>query len=127
MANLRGNIALSTVLVFSALFVITAIAILFQAMSFSGSTSSYTNQIYAQNAAVSCVEEALFKISRDNNFPGPVELILGEDPDESCEAVIDIQGDVREIQVKGIYRTANYSEKKIIEDITASEWVINTE
>ena len=65
---MRGNIALTTVLVFSALFITTAVVIIYQAMDFANSTTSYTNQIYAQNTSFSCLEEAYYKISRDPSY-----------------------------------------------------------
>lgn len=129
MKNLNGNIALTTVLVFSALFVFSAIAIIVQAMDFSGSTSSYTNQIYAENSAVTCLEEALYKISIDNTYgtePTPPEFIITIDESSECSAQVDnTSGQNRVISIESTYRTANYNVTKTIQDITAEEWSIN--
>lgn len=130
MRNLNGNVALTTVLVLSALFVITAIAIIFQAMDFANSTSSYTNQIYAQNTAFSCIEEAYYKISRDPTYAEdePLNFEVEIDPNRKCNATVEstnLAKTNRVISIESNYRGANYSTKRTIEDVTATDWVIN--
>lgn len=129
MSNLRGNVALTTVLVFSALFVFTAIVIIYQAMDFANSTTSYTNQIYAQNTAFTCLEEAYYKISRDNPQYAdlaPESFTVVIDANRECSATVaKTSGNNRVISVESQYRSANYNTSKIIVDITATEWVIN--
>ena len=129
MENLRGNVALTTVLVFSALFVFTAIVLIFQALYFANSTTSYTNQIYAQNTAFTCLEEAYYKISRNNpayanTTTESFSVVI--DADRECSAtVVKTSGNNRVINVESQYRSSSYNTQKIIADITATEWVIN--
>lgn len=129
MKNLRGNIALTTVLVFSAMFVFTAIAIIFQAMDFANSTTSYTNQIYAQNTAFTCLEEAYYKISRDPSYgeglPAP-SFVVEIDTNRECSAVVEnTLDDNRVISVESRYRTSYYNTKRTIANINDAEWDIN--
>lgn len=128
MENLRGNVALTTVLVFSAMFVFTAIAIIFQAMDFANSTTSYTNQIYAQNTAFTCLEEAYYKISRDPSYGvgSPGTFTVEIDPNRLCSAVVENTNDSnRVITIESSYRTANYNTKRTIANINAEDWDIN--
>ncbi len=131
---MRGNIALTTVLVFSALFITTAVVIIYQAMDFANSTTSYTNQIYAQNTSFSCLEEAYYKISRDPSYGLGNEsftLVLEENnevPVKFCSADIVASGNSNEsriIEVSSTYRKASYGITKTIVDINAESWQIN--
>jgi len=131
---MRGNIALTTVLVFSALFITTAIVIIYQAMDFANSTTSYTNQIYAQNTSFSCLEEAYYKISRDPSYGLGNEsftLVLEENnevPVKFCSADVVASGNSNEsrvIEVSSTYRKASYGITKTIVDINAENWQIN--
>lgn len=131
---MKGNIALTTVLVFSALFIATAIIIIYQALDFANSTTSYTNQIYAQNMSFSCLEEALYKISRDPSYGVGNEtftIVLEENggqPVKSCSADVGAAGSLNEsrvIAVKSNYRNASYDITRTIIDINAENWQVN--
>lgn len=131
---MRGNIALTTVLVFSALFITTAVVIIYQAMDFANSTTSYTNQIYAQNTSFSCLEEAYYKISRDPSYGLGNEsftLVLeeyNEVPVKFCSADVVASGNSNEsriIEVSSTYRKASYGMTKTIVDVNAESWQIN--
>lgn len=131
---MRGNVALTTVLVFSALFVTTAVVIIYQAMDFANSTSSYTNQIYAQNTSFSCLEEAFYKISRDPSYGSSDEtftLVFEENdngPLKSCSADVKTPGEATEarlIEIKSSYRNASYDLTRTIVDINQENWQVN--
>lgn len=131
---MRGNVALTTVLVFSALFVATAIVIIYQALDFANSTSSYTNQIYAQNASFSCLEEAFFRISNDPGYGVSNEtftIVFEENesgPLKSCAANIQTPAgleDARLIEVSSTYRRASYDLSRTIIDVNQENWQIN--
>jgi hypothetical protein len=83
----------------------------------------------AENSAVTCLEEALYKISIDNTYgtePTPPEFIITIDESSECSAQVDnTSGQNRVISIESTYRTANYNVTKTIQDITAEEWSIN--
>lgn len=111
MKDLDGNIALTTVLIFSALLVVSGIAILSQAIDFALSASSYSNQIYAENRAISCLEEAIYQFDRNNSLPS-VSIDYGSG--DSCEAVFNVisPDDEVVINITSSYRNTEYSTSK---------------
>lgn len=133
---MKGNVALTTVLVFSALFVTTAVIIIYQAMDFANSTTSYTSQVYAQNAAFSCLEEAFYKISSDTSYgtveeESSFEIIFEEDegdPVKYCEGTVASQGafsEIRTITVESVYKNSSFAISRTIADVTQENWQIN--
>lgn len=112
MRNYSGNIALTTVLVFSGMLVLTGITIIIQAIDFGGSTSSYTHQIYAQNTSFSCLEESLFKISSNTSYTGSFQISLINGG--TCNATISGTAPNKSVSIESSYRTANYNTTKAI-------------
>lgn len=131
---MKGNVALTTVLVFSALFITTAVVIIYQAMDFASSTTSYTNQVYAQNAALTCLEESFYKISSDRSYGSSsteFEIVFeenGDDKTKYCVANISSDGaesEVRRINVVSHYRNSSFSLAREIIDVRQENWQIN--
>ncbi len=131
---MRGNISLTTVLIFSALFITTAIVIIYQAIDFARSTTSYTNQVYAQNVALSCLEESLYKISSDTSFSSDFEIVLEENEQNEkvkyCSAIVGSQGnynEIRTISVTSHYKDSSYTIDRTITDVNLpqNEWDIH--
>lgn len=113
MRNYSGNIALTTVLVFSGMLVLTGITIIIQAIDFGGSTSSYTHQIYAQNTAFSCLEESLFKISGNTAYTGTFQI--SSTNGGTCDATVSGTAPNKSVSIESSYRTANYNTTKTVD------------
>ena len=127
---MKGNVALTTVLVLSALFVLTAVTIVFEVIDFGSSTSKYINQIYSQNTSFSCLEEAYYKISRngygDSIESAPSEFMLNLDDNRTCNATVyTTSGSNRIINISSDYKNSLFQMTKTIQDINADNWQIN--
>lgn len=133
---MKGNVALTTVLVFTALFIATAIVVVYQALDIADSSSSYTNQIYAQNMSITCLEEALYKVSnnpligRSQNAESSFTMNFSKDGKKvkSCSVNIttpENSQDSRVIAIQSKYHNTSYDLTRTIVDVTLDNWQIN--
>lgn len=122
MRNYSGNIALTTVLVFSGMLVLTGITIIIQAIDFGSSTSSYTHQIYAQNTSFSCLEESLFKISSNPSYTGSFQI--SSTNGGTCDATVTGTAPNKSVSIESSYRSSNYNTTKSI-DTSQTPFTVN--
>lgn len=113
MRNYPGNIALTTVLVFSGLLVLTGITVIIQAIDFGESTSSYTRQIYAQNTSFSCLEESLYRLSGNISYTGTFQI--NKVNGGSCSATVSGSGSGKIVSIESNYRDANFNTTKNVD------------
>ncbi len=122
MRNYSGNIALTTVLVFSGMLVLTGITIIIQAIDFGASTTSYTNQIYAQNTSFSCLEESLFKLSSNTAYTGSFQI--SSTNGGTCDATVTGTAPNKSVSIESSYRSSNYNTTKSI-DTSQTPFTVN--
>lgn len=110
--NKEASVSLLTVLVFSAILILSVITIAFQAIDSALASSAFSNQIYAQNQAKSCLEEAVFRASNGSSsnfyFPNSTDsdkceivYITVTPPSEPNEILYNIT-------INSTYKSSNY-------------------
>jgi len=93
----NGFIALTSLLVISAVTLAIAMSVTVMGISSANSSLGYQKGQEAEKISESCLEETLFRLRGDGNFAG-VSLTLGSG---SCIATVSAQGDQRTINVTG--------------------------
>lgn len=98
MKEKNGFVALTAVLVLSAIFLSVSISIASHAISGSGSNTSLYASHKAKVSAASCVEYALLKMQRTEGYGGNEGILIDE---EECE-ILSVSGTEteRSIQVQ---------------------------
>jgi hypothetical protein len=89
--RLQGNISLTTVILVGALLIISGMAVLGNAIDVAMSTKSYFNRNIAEIRLVTCIEESMYKFTKNPNYTGTFSVTYS---DGSCQATVtDIGGD----------------------------------
>ncbi|MFZ6021984.1 MAG: hypothetical protein ACOYT9_00755 [Patescibacteria group bacterium] len=87
--RITGNVSLTTVIVVGALLIVSGMGLLANAIDVAMSTKSYFNQSLAGLQITSCVEEGMYKITKDVAFTGTVTVNYS---DGNCQVVISNVG-----------------------------------
>jgi hypothetical protein len=93
----NGFIALTSLLVISAVTLAIAMSVTVMGISSANSSLGYQKGQEAEKISESCIEETLIRLRSDGNFSG-VSLTFGNG---SCTATVSAQGDQRTISVTG--------------------------
>ena len=118
MKQRQGFIALTTVLVLSAVFLSVSISMATHAISGSGVNVSFFKGHTAQVTAKSCVEFALLKLQRVENYAGNEGILVGE---ETCTIlpITDYSETEKRIQAESTVDSYFYRVEVIVETTPA--------
>ncbi|MFW5702686.1 MAG: hypothetical protein ACOCXP_01840 [Candidatus Dojkabacteria bacterium] len=109
--KMRGSVALTTVILTSAILVSAGISLLITSIDLSRARQGHGAQIQASIQMNSCKEEALRRIEQDNNFTGSISI--SEQGEQLCEVVVstDMQnGDIKILELSVTVREYSSSE-----------------
>lgn len=109
--KLRGNVSLTTVIVVGALLIVSGMGLLANSIDIALSTKAYFNQTLADLRVTSCIEEGMFKITKDVAFTGTVSVTY---TDGNCETVISNVG-------------GNTSKKRLLITSTVGDYSVTRE
>lgn len=108
-------IALTTLLVVTAILLFGGITILLTSIDITRTTDSSSNIVLGRLRSRSCLEEAMYHIRADANYTGTITINY---LDGSCEAqVTNATASTKNINVKGIIDEFTYEELRVA-DIT---------
>jgi hypothetical protein len=120
--KLKANVSLTTVIVTSAVLLVSTITVMLSIMDMS--KSSKNNYNYEMNTlrAVSCIEESMNRIKYNPNFTGTVTIAFG---DGTCESVVSLDSDpnIRNLSITSQYNGYYYQVNKKA-DISQSPFYI---
>lgn len=124
--KLKGNVSLTTVLVTSAILLLSGTTLLFGSIDQGRISKDNVNYQLAHIRAYSCLEEALNRIKRSQTFEGTVEIIY---TDGQCQAQITtdpINNNFKLININSFYNSYQVSEAKKV-DISTSPFLISNQ
>jgi len=121
----RGFIALTAVLVLSAIFLSFSITVITHALTGSDQALSVLARDKAQFVTESCLEYALLKLPQSLNYAGNESILVG---DETCEILrmIETGNSTRIIQAQSTVSGYTYRAEVVIQtispEIVISSW-----
>ena len=119
MKNNQGFIALTSVLVLSAIFLSLSISVASHAISGSKMNSSVYASNKAKILAESCVEYALSELQRSTSYVGGEQIVIG---DESCD-ILTVEGTgnaQRTIQTESTVLEHTYRLEVVVSEVDPS-------
>lgn len=124
--RLQGNISLTTVLVTSAILLLSGTTLLFGSIDQGRVSKDNVNYELAQIRSYSCLEEAMNKIKRNQAFVDIAEISY-EDGHCQAEVSIDpVNNNIRMINIISIYNNYQISNGKKV-DISTSPYTITNQ
>lgn len=125
-SRLQGNVSLTTVLVTSAILLLSGTTLLFGSIDQGRVSKDNVNYELAQIRSYSCLEEAMNKIKRSQSFTGLAEISY-EDGQCEAEVIIDpMNSNIRLINIISIYNNYQISNSKKV-DISTSPFTITNQ
>lgn len=83
--SLRANISLTVVILAGAVMLTSGLAVLSNSMDVSLSTKAYLNNTLVEMRATSCIEEAMYRITKDVSYVGQLTIPF---TGGSCEVTV---------------------------------------
>ncbi len=120
--NNKGSVALTTVLVISAVLLMGGVTLVLTSMDLALSTKDYESKITMTSLSRTCLEESLIRLKSDPNYVGTVSY----SNDGSCTANITIDGvnpGYRNINVVSILGDHTLNDQNIV-DVSTSPYQI---
>lgn len=124
-ARFRGNIALTTVILVSALLVVSGMAVLTNAIDIAMSTKSYFNRVVTEVHTSTCVEEGMRKLVQLPTFTGSVTVTY---PEGNCQvAIADVVGfpTQKTMVITTVFREYSITRTKKVDTSTSPMTVSN--
>jgi type II secretory pathway pseudopilin PulG len=117
MKKVKGVIALTTLLVVTAILLFSGLTLLITSSDLTQSVARSSRALLAEVYAKSCLEEAMYKISRDSNYTGTVTNSFS---DGNCQAAVTNGGSssTKNIALTANSGTYNYSRSYVADSST---------
>lgn len=103
MTFVKGNIALTTVILAGAILITTGVAVLYNAMDISIATKSYVSHTAVEAKLNSCIEEGMYRIVKAVSYTGTYTVTFA---DGSCSGTVTVDPVIsskRRISVSATY------------------------
>jgi len=101
--NQKGSVALTTVIVISAILLFSGISILITNIDLTRVANDYNNRLVVTLGIESCFEESLYKLKYDRTYTGTINLSNGFG---DCSSLIEDDG----VDIKKFTLTSNLDE-----------------
>ncbi|MBW7953685.1 MAG: hypothetical protein QY330_00605 [Candidatus Dojkabacteria bacterium] len=117
MQRKKGLIALSTLIIVTAILLVGGITLLITSADLAKATRSYNQILYTGLRSRSCLEEALYRLRIDPFFTGSVILPFPDSyPDGNCSASIsNLSGNLRQISVTSVFEDVTITKTSTVD------------
>jgi len=124
--KLQGNVSLTTVLVTSAILLLSGTTLLFGSIDQGRISKDNVNYQLAHIRAYSCLEEALNRIKRTQIFEGSVSILYDNGQCEADVTIDLINNNIRMISINSNYEDYQINITKQV-DISSSPFTISNQ
>lgn len=124
--NTQGFIALTSVLILSAIFLSVTISVAYRAVTVSGTSTAFRERDTARYLAQGCLEYARMELERTLDYQGNEGILIGE---ETCQ-ILGIEGfgnTDRVVKVKSTVGSHTYYIEDTIEEVSPNMIVTSSE
>jgi|SRR6185369_8776896 len=122
-ANKKGSVALTTVIVVTAILLISGVSLALTSGDLAKATKNFTNRFIAKAYSQSCLEESLLKIKSGYTGTFTMTVDLG-----SCSSTVAINGsnsNYRDLTLQGVQGSNNFKETRTY-DISQTPYLLIT-
>ena len=115
-SNETGAIALTAVIVITAILLTGGIAIAYTNIDIARASKNFTSSKFAKNTTVTCLEEAMNRFKSNTSYTGTINFAY-PDGDSTCQAIVaDDAGNpgFKTVDLTGAYEEYSYTESKLV-------------